>query len=111
MANSKAESLTTSTIGALNDGVDKVKPADGAALLKDWITLLKGNAATSGVASDLQVLHDELTGSDPDGLKISEIMEKLGDQTAKAAQNADKESQSSLKDLADSLSKTAQGLK
>lgn len=111
MADNKAETLTDATIGALDRGLDQVKPADGVALLKDWIGMLKGGAATSGIAGDLQTLHDELQSSDPDGLKISEIMEKLGMSTKDAAGSATKDSQDSLKTLADSLSKSAQSLK
>ncbi len=111
MANDKATTLTDATISALNSGLDQVKPADAAALLKDWIGMLKGGTGTSGIADDLQTLHDELTSKDPDGLKISEIMGKLGMSTESAAGSADKESQDSLKDLANSLNKGANSLK
>lgn len=103
MAQAKADKLIDSTIEALDGGASSVKPKDGASLIKDWITALKKEESLSTVANELQDLHDELTGKEPDGKKISTLLKKLGDQTAKAAKDADDDQQDSLKSLAESL--------
>ena len=65
----------------------------------------------SDVADQLQDLHDELTGKEPDGKKISTLLKKLGDQTAKAAKDVEGDQQDSLKNLADSLKEFSKELK
>lgn len=111
MATRKAETLFVSTIDALSGSADNAKPKDGATLLTDWIALVKKEELTGGIADDLQELHEELGKKEPDAKKIARLMKKLGDETTKAAKNADKESQDSLKDLAESLKTFAKELK
>ena len=112
MATKKAESLITSTIETLDNGVDSVKPKDGATLIKDWIAVVKKDETASGIADELQELHDQLGEKAPDAKKIAQLVKKLGDETAKAAKKADDDDlQDSLKDLADSLKEFAKELK
>ena len=111
MAQAKADKLIDSTIEALDGGAGLVKPNDGASLIKDWITALKKEESLSGVADELQELHDELTGRDPDGKRISTLLKKLGDQTAKAAKDVEGDQQDSLKNLAESLKEFSKELK
>lgn len=111
MAQAKADKLIDSTIEALDGGADSVKPKDGASLIKDWISALKNEESLSTVADELQDLHDELTGKEPDPKKISTLLKKLGDQTAKAAKDVDGDQQDSLKNLAESLKEFSKELK
>ena len=112
MATKKAESLITSTIEALDNGVDTVKPKDGATLIKDWIAVVKKDEDAGSIADDLQELHDQLGEKSPDVKKIAQLVKKLGDETAKAAKKADDDDiQDSLKDLAESLKDFAKELK
>ena len=111
MATKKAESLITSTIEALDNGAESAKPKDGASLIKDWIAVVKKDESASGIADELQELHDQLGEKEPDAKKIAQLVKKLGDETAKAAKKADEEYQDSLKDLAESLKEFAKELK
>ncbi len=111
MAQAKADKLIESTIEALGGDAESVKPKDGASLVKDWIAALKKEESLSDIADQLQELHDELTGKELDAKKVSSLLKKLGDQTAKAAKDADEDHQDSLKDLADSLKEFSKALK
>ena len=112
MATKKAETLITTTIETLDNGAEGVKPKDGASLIKDWIALVKKDENASGIADELQELHDELGEKEPDTKKLAQLIKKLGDETTKAAKKADDdELQSSLKDLSDSLKDFAKELK
>lgn len=111
MATKNAETLITSTIEALDNGAEGVKPKDGATLIKEWIAIVKKDESASGIADELQELHDQLGEKDPDAKKIAQLVKKLGDETAKAAKKADDEFQNSLKDLAESLKEFAKELK
>ena len=111
MAQTKADKLIDSTIEALDGGESSVTPEDGASLIKDWITALEKEESLSTVADELQELHDQLTGKEPDGKKIGMLLKKLGDQTAKAAKDVDGDQQESLKSLAESLKEFSKELK
>ncbi len=111
MATRKAETLITSTIETLDNGIDQTKPKDGASLIKDWITVVKKDESASSIADQLQELHDQLGVKEPDKKKIAQLVKKLGDETTKAAKNADDHYQDSLKDLGESLKEFAKELK
>ena len=112
MTTKKAETLITSTIETLDNGAEGVKPKDGASLIKDWIAIVKTDETASGIADDVQELHDELGEKDPDIKKLAQLIKKLGEETTRAAKKADDEElQSSLKDLSDSLKDFAKELK
>ena len=111
MATSKAGSLITSTIETLDNGVDSAKPRDGASLIEDWLAIVKKDESTSGIADDLQQLHDQLGGKEFDNKEIAQLIKKLGDETAKAAKQANSSYQLPLKDLGESLKDFAKELK
>ncbi|WP_375443405.1 hypothetical protein [uncultured Fibrella sp.] len=111
MATKKAETLLTSTIETLDNGVDSTKPKDGVSLLKEWIAFVKKDESASGIADELQTLHDQLSEKEIDKKKIAQLMKKLGDETAKVAKKADDGYQLSLKDLGESLKDFAKELK
>ncbi|MEZ0540715.1 hypothetical protein [Fibrella arboris] len=111
MAAKQAETLITSTIETLDNGVDRVEPKDGASLIKDWITVVKQDESTSDLANDLQVLHDQLSDKEPDRKKIAQLVKKLGNETAQAAKKAERDLQDYLKDLGESLKDFANELK
>lgn len=111
MATKKANTLITSTIETLDNGLGSVSPTDGASLIQEWIALVKKEETASGVADELQNLYDQLGGQEPDKKKIAQLVKKLGDETAKAAKKADEPYQHSLKDLGESLKDFAKELK
>jgi len=111
MATKKANTLITSTIETLDNGIDSVQPKDGASLIQEWIALVKKEETASGVADELQELHDQLGEPEPDKKKIAQLVKKLGDETAKVARKADQAYQDSLKDLGESLKDFAKELK
>ncbi|MBO0950268.1 hypothetical protein [Fibrella forsythiae] len=111
MAPKKANTLITSTIETLDNGLDSVNPTDGASLIEEWIALVKKEETASGVADELQELHNQLGGQSPDKKKIAQLVKKLGDETTKAAKKADQAYQDSLKDLGESLKDFAKELK
>jgi hypothetical protein len=112
MATKTAAEFIKETLAALDGGIDSAKPKDGAQLIKGWITQVKKEESLSDVADNLQELHDCLGEKELDAKKISALLKKLGDETAKAAKTADSDDdQNSLKDLADALKEFSKELK
>lgn len=111
MATKKANTLITSTIETLDNGIESVKPKDGASLIREWLTIVKKDESASSMAAELEELHDQLGEKEPDKKKIAQLVKKLGDETTRAARKADTEYQLSLKDLGESLKDFAKELK
>jgi hypothetical protein len=111
MATSKANSLITTTIETLDNGVDSANPRDGASLINEWLAVVKKEESTSGIADELQQLHDQLNDKVFDKKKIVQLIKKLGEETAKAAKKASDAYQLPLKDLGESLKDFAKELK
>lgn len=111
MATKKAETLITSTIETLDNGIDSAKPKDGTSLIAEWLSIVKEDESVGGIASDLQELHDQLGATSPDKKKVAQLVKKLGDETAKVAKKADDKYQGDLKDLGESLKEFAKELK
>ena len=107
----KADRLLESTIGTLDGGSDSVKPRDGASLIDAWITALQQEHVMSEMAKQLQELREELSCPTPDSRKISSLLKKLSDHTARAARRAKNTHQELLVDLADSLLEFSKELK
>ena len=111
MATKKAETLITSTIETLDNGVDSTKPKDGVSLIEEWIAIVKNDQSANGIADELQGLQDQLGEKEFDRKKIAQLVKKLGDETIKVARKADDTYQNSLKDLGESLKDFAKELK
>ena len=111
MATQKAGTLITTTIETLDNGIENAKLKDGASLITEWLFLVKKGEATRSIADDLQELHNQLGEKEPDKKRLAQLVKKLGDETAKAARQADDTLQGSLKDLGESLKDFAKELK
>lgn len=112
MDNSSQSSQGTSqldaTLNALQGGL---AGAAGAAPgnIAGWITTLKGNESFSGISSELQKLHDALSGGDMSNLGQS--LSTLGQHTTQAASSATPDAQDKLRQLGSALSAAASSLK
>ena len=105
--NQGTSALIDQTVQALNGSPSDVSPSDGASVIDSWISALGSNSA---VSSSLTELKQALQSSSPDGEEISSILMSLSEQTQSAASSADGGSQSSLRQLAQSLKSFSQQL-
>jgi len=81
----------TATENAFDKGVEKTTPKQGAKLTGEWVEELRKAdfSGAKGLASELERLEKLLNADEPDGDKIRTLLEKIGQDTAKAADRAE----------------------
>ena len=110
MESTSATTQLDATINALQGGLSSAAGAAGSNI-SGWIQTLKGNQQLSGISSELQKLHDALSGGASDTSAISQSLSKLGEQTTSAASSASADSKDKLMQLGKTLSSAASQLK
>ena len=81
----------TATENAFDKGIEKTSAKQGAKLAGDWVEEIRKADFTGakGLASELERLEKLLSADEPDAEKLGPLMEKIGQDTAKAADRAD----------------------
>ena len=87
-----------------------LKPAAGADLIKDWISVLKHTDGADGPTKSLQDLYDELLNPEPHAERVRDLLNQVAQQTDHLSRSAEGQLTDSLKQLADSLRSFAQDL-
>lgn len=81
----------TATENAFDKGIEKTTPKAGAKLAGEWAEAV-GKAdftGAKGLASELQRLEKLLSADEVDNDKLTTLLEKIGQDTAKAADRAE----------------------
>jgi hypothetical protein len=83
----------TATENAFEKGIENTSPKQGAKLAGEWVEELRKAEfpGAKGLAGDLEKLEKLLAAEEPDGQKIKDLLDKIGEATAKAAERADDE--------------------
>ena len=83
----------TATENAFEKGIEKTSPKQGAKLAGEWVEELRKAdfSGAKGLASELERLEKLLNAEEPDGDKVRILLEKIGQDTAKAADRAEDE--------------------
>ena len=83
----------TATENAFGKGIEKTSPKQGAKLASEWVEELRKAdfSGAKGLASELERLEKLLNAEEPDGEKVRTLLEKIGQDTAKAADRAEDE--------------------
>ncbi len=83
----------TATENAFEKGIENTSAKQGAKLVGEWVEELRKAdfSGAKGLASELERLEKLLTAEEPDGQKIQTLLEKIGADTAKAADRAEDE--------------------
>lgn len=83
----------TATENAFEKGIENTSPKQGAKLVGEWVEELRKAdfPGAKGLASELERLEKLLNTDEPDGQKIKDLLDKLGQDTAKAADRAEDE--------------------
>lgn len=105
---SEAEHLEK-TIDALENSIEKETATGSSASITSWIKTLNEQTGFKTIAHDLEKLKEAI--ADKDGKKIYTLLEKLGDETVKAAEKAEGKENASIKKLGKSLLKGAKLVK
>lgn len=105
-----ASSQLDATLNALQGGLASAAGAAGPNIA-GWIKTLQGNTQLSGISSELQKLHDALSGGAADSSTLAESLSTLGEHTTKAAASATPDAQAKLTQLGQALSSAASQLK
>lgn len=92
------------TLNAVNRGLDGTKPDKGVNLIEDWETALSETdvPGSKGIAKDLASLRKQLEKPEPDSERVTFLLHRLGEATAKISEKADRQSDK-LKQLGDAL--------
>lgn len=98
--NQSTSALTDQTIQALSGKATSVSPADGTSLIDGWISAL---GPDSKITDTLKTMKTALQGGPERETDIEFLFSHLADQTDTAADDAEDNVKSSLKDLATSL--------
>ncbi len=80
-----------------------LKPATGADLIKDWISVLKHTEGADPAAHSLESLYDELHNPEPDASRVRDLLNQVAQQTEHLSRSAEGHYTASRKQLADSL--------
>ncbi|MCW3796924.1 hypothetical protein OMW55_03780 [Sphingomonas sp. BN140010] len=83
----------TATENAFEKGIEKTSPKQGAKLAGEWVEELRKAefSGAKGLASELERLEKLLNEDEPDGDKLRTLLDKIGQDTAKAADRAEDE--------------------
>lgn len=81
----------TATENAFEKGIENTSAKQGAKLAGEWVEEIRKADFTGskGLASELERLEKLLNDDEPDGDKLKTLLEKIGQDTAKAADRAD----------------------
>jgi hypothetical protein len=81
----------TATENAFDKGIEKTSAKQGAKIAGEWVDELRKAEFTGakGLASELERLQKLLTADEPDADKLQTLLEKIGQDTAKAADRAE----------------------
>ncbi|GAA4043398.1 hypothetical protein GCM10022281_25780 [Sphingomonas rosea] len=79
------------TENAFDKGIENTSPKQGAKLAGEWVEALRKADFTGakGLASELERLEKLLNADEPDTGKLQDLLQKIGEATAKAADRAD----------------------
>ena len=106
MAEQKSEAEhIEKTIDALENSIEKETATGSSTNITSWIKTLSDKPGYKTIAHDLEKLKEAI--ADKDGKKISTLLEKLGNETVKAAEKAEGKENASIKKLGQSLLKGA----
>ncbi len=97
------------TIGALENSIEKETATGSSTGITSWIKTLTEHKGFQTIVHDLEKLKEAV--ADKDGKKIYTLLEKLGDETVKAADKAEGKESASIKNLGKSLLKGAKLVK
>ncbi len=107
-AKSEAEHIEK-TIDALESSIEKETATGSSSSITSWIKTLNEHTGFKTIAHDLEKLKEAI--ADKDGKKIYTLLEKLGDETTKAAEKAEGKENTAIKKLGKSLLKGAKLVK
>jgi hypothetical protein len=81
----------TATENAFEKGIENTSAKQGAKLVGEWVEEVRKADFTGskGLASELERLEKLLQADEPDVAKLQPLLEKIGQDTAKAADRAD----------------------
>jgi hypothetical protein len=81
----------TATENAFDSGIEKTSAKQGAKLAGEWVEELRKAdfSGAKGLASELERLEKLLNADEPDAEKLTTLLEKIGQDTAKAADRAE----------------------
>ncbi|GAA4014404.1 hypothetical protein GCM10022280_11070 [Sphingomonas swuensis] len=81
----------TATENAFDKGIEKTSAKQGAKLAGEWVEAIRKAEFTGskGLASELERLEKLLGDDEPDTDKLKTLLEKIGQDTLKAADRAD----------------------
>jgi hypothetical protein len=105
--NGQTEKHVDSTIEAINEHVEK-KNTSVATSIGSWIKTLESHKEFKTIASDLEKLKEALSAKD--GKKIVDLMTKLGEETTKAAEEAEGGEGKKIKMLGKAISAGAKAI-
>lgn len=83
----------TTTMNAINRGLETSKPTKGADLIEDWETALADTevSGAKGILRDLTSLRKQLEKDEPDADRVHALLHRLGEATVKISDKADKQ--------------------
>jgi hypothetical protein len=83
----------TTTMNAINRGLETTKPAKGADLIEDWEAALADTdvSGAKGILRDLTSLRKQLEKDEPDADRVHALLHRLGEATVKISDRADKQ--------------------
>ena len=94
----------TTTLNAINRGLETSKPAKGADLIEDWEAALADTdvSGAKGILRDLTSLRKQLEKDEPDADRVHALLHRLGEATVKISDRADKQGDK-IKELGEAL--------
>lgn len=100
------------TIDALSQGLSQAKTG-ASTTIHNWIDTLNrtDDATLRRIAGDLQQLESLLGSGQPDGMKLRQLLDSLGQQTTAASNKATGETANKLRELGRQLSDSADQMK
>lgn len=83
----------TTTMNAINRGLETTKPSRGADLIEDWEAALADTdvSGAKGILRDLTSLRKQLEKDEPDADRVHALLHRLGEATVKISDRADKQ--------------------
>jgi len=91
------------TIDALENSIEKESQTGSTASINSWIKTLTDRPGYKTIAHDLEKLKEAI--ADKDGKKVYTLLEKLGNETVKAAEKAEGKENAAIKKLGKTLLK------
>ena len=91
------------TIEALENSIEKESQTGSTTSINSWIKTLSDHTGYKTIVNDLEKLKEAI--ADKDGKKVYTLLEKLGNETVKAAEKADGKENVGIKKLGKTLLK------